>query len=135
MSLYDKPDDFPFRVQNYPHLYSNVPCMPMHGLYISQLVRFVHACDRYSDFLARQKRLVRTLLDQGFRYCLLYRRFKQFYRSHYSLIHRCSHSVTQHLRLDSVMAHQHSAVWRPIINSPFHCCLLRFSSFLSFVLI
>ena len=39
------------------------------------------------------------------------------------------------------MAHPHSAVWRnfdwhrPIINSPFHWCLLGFSSFLSFVLI
>ena len=70
MSLYDKRDDFPFRVQNYPHLDSNVPCMPMYRVYISQLLRFAHACDRYSDFLARHKRLVRTLLDQGFRYGL-----------------------------------------------------------------
>ena len=34
MSLYDKRDDFPFRVQNYPHLVSNVPCMPyVQGFY------------------------------------------------------------------------------------------------------
>ena len=98
MSLYDKQEDFPFRVQNYPHLDSNVPCMPMYGVYISQLLRFARACDRYSDFLARHKRLVRTLLDQGFRYGLLCRKFKQFYRSHHSLIQRYSHSVTQHLR-------------------------------------
>ena len=50
------------------------------------------------DFLARHKRLVRTLLDQGFRYGLLCRKFKQFYRSHHSLIQCYSHSVTQHLR-------------------------------------
>ena len=73
MSLYDKRDDFPFRVQNYPHLDSNVPCMPMYGVYISHLPRFASACDSYSDFLARHKRLVRTLLDQGFRYGLLCR--------------------------------------------------------------
>ena len=30
-----------------------------------------------------QNRLVRTLLDQGFRYGLLCRKFKQFYRSHF----------------------------------------------------
>ena len=30
MSLYDKRDDFPFQGQNYPHLDSNVPCMPMY---------------------------------------------------------------------------------------------------------
>ena len=63
MSLYDKRDDFPFRVQHYPHLDSNVPCMPTYGVYIIQLLCFARACDRYSDFLTRHKRLVRTLLD------------------------------------------------------------------------
>ena len=67
-----------FGVQSCPHLDSSVPCMPMYGVYISQLLRFAHACDRYSDFLARRKCLVRTLLDQGFRYGLLCRKFKQF---------------------------------------------------------
>ena len=52
--------------------------MPMYGVYISQFLRFARACDRYSDFLTRHKRLVRTLLDQGFRYGLLCRKFKQF---------------------------------------------------------
>ena len=49
-------------------------------------------------FPACLKRLVRTLLDQGFRYGLLCRKFKQFYRPHHSLIQRYSHSVMQHLR-------------------------------------
>ena len=53
MSLYDKRDNFPFKVQNYLHLDSNVPCMPMYGVFISQLLCFARACDRYSDFLAR----------------------------------------------------------------------------------
>ena len=70
----------------------------MYGVYISQLLRFARTCDRYSDFLARHKRLVRTLLDQGFRYGLLCRKFKQFYPSHHSLNQRYPHSVTQHLR-------------------------------------
>ena len=96
--LYDKRDDFPFRVQSYPHLDSNVPCMPMYRVYIGQLPRLACACDRYSDFLARHKRLVQTLLHQGFRYGLLCRKFKQFYPSHNSLVQRYSHSVTQHLR-------------------------------------
>ena len=98
MSLYDKRDYFPFRVQNYPHLDSNVPCMPMYGVYISQLLRFAHTCNRYSDFLAHHKRLARTLLVQGFQYGLLCRKFKQFYQSHYSLVQRYSHSMTQHVQ-------------------------------------
>ena len=61
MSLYDKRNDFPFMVQNYPELDSNVPCMPMYRVYISELFRFTGACDKYSDFLARHKRLVRNL--------------------------------------------------------------------------
>ena len=99
MSLYDKQDDFPFRVQNYPHPDSNVPCMPMDRVYISRLLcGFACAFDRYSDFLARHKHLVQTLLDQGFRYGLLCRKFKQFYRSHHSLVQRYSHSVMEHLQ-------------------------------------
>ena len=58
------------------------------------------APDRYSDFLAHHKRLVRTLLDMGFRYGLHCRKIKQFYRSHHSLVQRYSHSATRHLRED-----------------------------------
>ena len=98
MSLYDKRDDFPFAIHNYPHLDSNVPCMPTYGVYISQLIRFAKACDTYPDFLTRHQRLVATLMRQGFKYDLLCRKFKQFYRSHFDLISRYSKSVTQHLR-------------------------------------
>ena len=66
-------------------------------LHINQLLRFARACDRYSDFLARHKRLVRTLLDQGFQYGLLCRKLKQFYQSYHSMVQCYSHSVTQHL--------------------------------------
>ena len=64
MSLYDKRDDFPFAIHNYPHLDSNVPCMPTYGVYISQLIRFAKACDTYPDFLTRHQRLVATLMRQ-----------------------------------------------------------------------
>ena len=66
VELYDKRDNFPFRVQNYPHLDSNVPSMPMYGAYISQLLRFARACDRYLDFLARNKRLGEHYLTRVF---------------------------------------------------------------------
>ena len=66
MSLYDKRDDFLFQVQNYSRLVSNIPCKPMYRTFISQLFRFARPCDRYSDFLDRHKRLVHTLLNQGF---------------------------------------------------------------------
>ena len=57
----------------------------------------------YPDFLTRHQRLVSTLMRQGFKYDLLCRKFKQFYRSHFDLISRYSKSVTQHLREVSIV--------------------------------
>ena len=66
MSLYDKRDDFPFVIHNYPHLDSKVPCMPTYGVYISQLIRLAKACVTFPDFLTRHQRLVSTLNAPGF---------------------------------------------------------------------
>ena len=74
MSLYDS-RQFPLQGTKNPHLDSNVPCMPMYGVHISQLLRFAGACDRHSDFPACHKCQVRTLHDQDFRYGLLCRKF------------------------------------------------------------
>ena len=103
MSLYDKRDDFPFAIHNYPHLYSNVPCMATYAVFVSQLIRFAKACDTYPDFLTRHQCLVSTIMRQGFKYDMLCRKFKQFYRSHFDLISRYSKSVTQHLRVVSIV--------------------------------
>ena len=97
MSLYDKRDDFPFAIHHYPHLDSNVPCMPTYGVYIIQLIRFAKGCDTYSDFLTRHQRLVSTPVHQGFKYDLLCQKFKQFHHFHFDLISCLSKSVTQHL--------------------------------------
>ena len=74
--------------------HTHVPCVPTYGVYISQLIRFAKACDTYPDFLTRHQRLAATLMRQGFKYDLLCRKFKQFYRSHFDLISRYSKSVT-----------------------------------------
>ena len=41
-SVYDKRDDFDFRIVNFPHMDSNIPTNPAYGIHISQLVRFAH---------------------------------------------------------------------------------------------
>lgn len=97
-SLYDKRDDFPFTIRNYPHMDSNIPVLPTYGVYISQIIRFTKACDNYEDFVVRHSRLVNTLLNQGFEIKLLYRKFKQFYRTNYCLVSKYSKSVTEHIR-------------------------------------
>ena len=40
ISIYDKRDDFAFRIVNFPHMDSNIPANPAYGVYISQLVRY-----------------------------------------------------------------------------------------------
>ena len=37
ISIYDKRDDFAFRIVNFPHMNSNIPANPAYGVYISQL--------------------------------------------------------------------------------------------------
>ena len=38
-AIYDKRDDFNFRIVNFPHQSSNIPSGPAYGVYISQLMR------------------------------------------------------------------------------------------------
>ena len=133
MSLYDKRDDFPFRVQNNPHLDSIVQCMPMYGVYISQLLRFARACDRYSDFLARHKACCEYYLTRVFNMASSAENSNSFADPTISLFPLCDAASAGGCRQSgSVMAHLHSAGccsgdWhRPIINLPFHWCPLGF---------
>ena len=51
--IYDKRDDFNFKIINFPNMCSNIPASPAYGVYISQLIRY----DSYLLYL---------FLEQGF---------------------------------------------------------------------
>ena len=40
ISVYDKREDFNFKIANFPYLDSNIPRNPAYGVYLSQLVRY-----------------------------------------------------------------------------------------------
>ena len=63
--IYDKLDDFNFKIINFPNMCSNIPVSPAYGVYISQLIRYARASSNYSDFLKRHLHLRNRLLDQG----------------------------------------------------------------------
>ena len=64
--LYDKRDDFDFRIVNFPFLSSNIPSSgPSYGAYISQLIRYARCCSHYDDFRYRHKCLADRLLSQS----------------------------------------------------------------------
>jgi hypothetical protein len=64
--IYDKRDDFNFKIINFPNMCSNIPASPAYGVYISQLIRYARANSNYSDFLKRHLHLRNRLLDQGY---------------------------------------------------------------------
>ena len=76
--IYDKRDDFNFKIINFPNMCSNIPASPAYGVYISQLIRYARASSNYSDFLKRHLHLRNRLLDQGYKKIRLIRFLKKF---------------------------------------------------------
>ena len=48
--IYDKRDDFNFRIVNFPFLHGDVPRSPSYCVYISQFIRFARVCSNVDDW-------------------------------------------------------------------------------------
>ena len=64
--IYDKRDDFNFKIINFPNMCNNIPASPAYGVYILQLIRYARVSSNYSDFLKRHLHLRNRLLGQGY---------------------------------------------------------------------
>jgi hypothetical protein len=91
--IYDKRDDFNFKIINFPNMCSNIPASPAYGTYISQLIRYARASSNYSDFLKRHHYLRNRLLDQGYEKILLIRSLKKFIFRYQDLVEKYSDSA------------------------------------------
>ena len=60
--IYDKRDDFDFKIINFPFLDGDVPSSTSYGGYISQLIPFARASMHVADFNTRNKLLSQKLL-------------------------------------------------------------------------
>jgi hypothetical protein len=76
--MYDKRDDFNFKIINFPNMWRNIPGFPAYGVYILQFIRYARANSNYSDFLKRHLHLRNRLLDQGYQKIRLIRCLKKF---------------------------------------------------------
>ena len=65
-SIYDKRDDFPFKIVNFPDLSGNIPENGSYGVFIAQALRYARACTQYQDFIQRSNRLIQQLVQQHF---------------------------------------------------------------------
>ena len=91
--IYDKRDDFNFKIINFPNKCSNIPASPAYGVYISQLIRYARASSNYSDFLKRHLYLRNRLLDQGYKMIRLIRSLIKFIFRYQYLVEKYSVSA------------------------------------------
>ena len=59
-SLYDKRDDFPLKIVNFPDLSGNIPQDGPYGVFVAQTLRYAKACAKYTDFITRTLMLKHT---------------------------------------------------------------------------
>ena len=64
--IYDKREDYGFKIVNYPFLDGDVPRSTSYGVYISQLIRFARACSSLEDFNSRNLIITEKLLKQSY---------------------------------------------------------------------
>ena len=96
-AVYDKRDDFNFKIVNFPFLCSNIPSRPAYGVYISQLVRIGRICSDYSSFASRHYKLTERLVRQGFRYSDLCKAFHKFAKRHGHILNKYNFSIRRHV--------------------------------------
>ena len=82
IGIYDKWDDFAFRIVNFPHMDSNITANPAYGVHISQLVRYAIICTSKVDFINRLYGLSLRLRQQGFETNLFQKSFNKFFNRH-----------------------------------------------------
>ena len=77
-SLYDKRDDFPFKIVNFANLSGNIPQDGSYGVFIAQTLRYAKACSKYTDFIERTLILKRQLVRQNFKSHILDRKLLEW---------------------------------------------------------
>jgi hypothetical protein len=84
--LYDKRDDFGFKVVTFPTFPCNTPVASAHGLLIAQLARYAKVCDSSIIFHSRVQTLTKKLVRQGFVKVLLQKKCLVFYERNQQLL-------------------------------------------------
>lgn len=98
-SIYDKRDDFNFKVNSFPNLSGNIHSVRTHGVIISQLLRYAKVCLKVEDFINRSKIMITTLLNQFFKVPLLKQKFSIFYDKYYNIIHKYNYSKNKLIKM------------------------------------
>ena len=92
-SIYDKRDDFPFKIVNFPDLSGNIPENGSYGVFIAQALRYARACTHYQDFIQRSNRLIHQLVQQKFSQMKIVKNMKKWVQtsSKADVLHKFGH--------------------------------------------
>jgi hypothetical protein len=92
-SIYDKRDDFPFKIVNFPDLSGNIPENGSYGVFIAQALRYTRACTHYQDFIQRSNRLIHQLVQQNFSQIKIVKKMKKWVQtsSKADVLHKYGH--------------------------------------------
>ena len=66
--IFDKGDDYNFKIVNFPFLDGNVSRSPSYGIYISQRIRFARVCSHVDEINNRNLFFNAKIIKQGFSY-------------------------------------------------------------------
>ena len=83
--LYDQTDDLNILIVNFPFICNNISSPPVHGVYISLLLRYPSGCGSCQDFLNRGLLLTRKLMNQGLLLANLKSSLRKLYDHHHML--------------------------------------------------
>ena len=67
IELYDKRNDFNFKIFNFPFLDGNIPLRQSYGVFMSQVIRYLRICTHVEIFSKETKKLIDKLMKQGYR--------------------------------------------------------------------
>ena len=90
---YDKRNDFNFNVISFPYMCGNLPLVQMHGLFVSQLVRYCYTNSTFNAFVECSKTLYKKLIVQGFQPHRLRKNFDKFCQQHLDTWSKFGHDM------------------------------------------
>ena len=84
--IYDKRDDFKFKINKFPNISGNTHAKRSHGIVVSQLLRFCKVCNDFDDFINVTKCMIHQCMNLYFDECILKQKVSRFYDKYYEYI-------------------------------------------------
>ena len=99
VKLYDKRDDFKFKMVSFPYISSNIPNTPAYGVFTAQLLRIYRVCTSLSDANLQVIQLSSKLSNQGYKVMQLAKSGKRMLMKHQWICRKFDTNATEMVQL------------------------------------